>query len=110
MKAFQCERTDCYYPADYVEMWGRKYGIGLGRKPISEAIVNLYGQPVAENKQTGSADIAIGQCHADINRVEVSLEEYESNEAILAIDDPYYVQRAALMREKAKIKVPLLIK
>lgn len=40
VKAYRCNRTGLMFPADYVDQWGIKYGIGLGSKPVSEALTN----------------------------------------------------------------------
>lgn len=101
MKAFRCARTGLLYPADYIEGWGSKYGIGLGPEPISEALVNDYHREIV-----GESDgmHALSVCRAQVDLVEVSDEEFKANAAILDIDDPKLKRRGELMRTKQLIK------
>jgi hypothetical protein len=87
MKAFRCSRTGLLYPSDYVEEWGRKYGIGLGPVPISEALVNDYHRDIAGDMH------GLSVARAQIDMVEVTEEEFIQNQAILDIDDPKYKVR-----------------
>lgn len=100
MKAFQCSRTGVLFPSDYVEEWGRKYGIGLGSVPISEALVNDYQGDIAHAKDANKTMHAVGVCRAQIDLVEVTEEEFESRKAILDIEDIDLSKRAAIMRDK----------
>lgn len=101
MKAFRCARTGMMYPSDYIEEWGRKYGIGLGPEPVSEALVNDYHREIV-----GDSDgmHALSVCRSQIDLVDVEEEEYEEKKAILAIDDVKYLKRAPLMRAKQLVK------
>lgn len=99
-RVFRCSRTGLYYPSDYVENWGRKYGIGLGPVPISEALTNQYEETVAESDDMSKSMHPVGVSRAQIDCVDVSDEEYENNKAILAIDDPKMHQRSTIMRDK----------
>lgn len=91
------------FPSDYVEEWGRKYGIGLGPVPISEALVNDYSsKPVAG--QDGRAMHPIGTCRAQVDLVDVSEKEYNESRAVLAIDDINYSKRASIMRDNQLVK------
>ena len=99
VKAFQCMRTGLYFPADYVEQWGKKYGRGMGKVPVSEALVNNYDRPIAENK-SGRLNHSISVCKAPVQMVEITKSEYEAKKAILHIDDPRYDKRGPIMRER----------
>jgi hypothetical protein len=93
-----CTRTGLMFPSDYVENWGKKYGIGLGPVPVSEALVNDYHFRACgegENKM-----IPVGVCRAPIAAVECDADEYEAKKATLAIDDPKMSARAQIMRER----------
>lgn len=106
MKAFRCSRTGVLYPADYVEQWGRKYGIGLGPIPVSEALINNYDAPIAEDRTNTRTMHPIGNCHAQVDWVDVTEEEFQLGAAILHENDPDYIERAALMRHKQLLKSP----
>lgn len=100
MNCFRCARTGVMYPEDYVEEWGRKYGIGLGPVPVSEALTNQYHIDVAESKDSRRTMHPVGVCRAQLDHVTVSQEEYDAHVAILAIDDPDMTTRGELMRTK----------
>jgi len=98
MKAFRCSRTGLLYPADYVEEWGRKYGIGLGPVPLSEAVVNDYHRKVVGKSDNAMHPLSVAAAQVDL--CEVTPEEFEENRAILHIEDDGYRTRAPLMRAK----------
>lgn len=102
MKAFRCSRTGVLFPEDYVEEWGRKYGIGLGPTPISEALVNDYHRPVCGDGE--SAMHALSNCRSQVDLVEVTEEEFEAGKAILEIDDVGMRKRGPFMRDKQLMK------
>jgi len=99
MKAFRCARTGVMYPADYVEQWGRSYGIGLGPTPVSEALVNDYDKPVVTSVD-GQSMHPLSVCAAQIDCVDVPEMEYNEKKGILHIHDIGYQRRAKLMIEK----------
>lgn len=92
MRAYQCASTGLYYPEDYFEQWGRKYGHGLGPNPVSEAWESMYEQaPSPAPRDLQSADQighGIRVCCAPMFPVEISAEEYKSGKAILQAEDP----------------------
>lgn len=98
MKAFRCSRTGLLFPSDYIEEWGRKYGIGLGPVPISEALVNDYQRDIAGDMH------GLSVSRAQVDMVEVTEEEFLKNQAILDIDDPKLKMRAEIMRNKQLLK------
>lgn len=100
MNCFRCARTGVMYPEDYVEEWGRKYGIGLGPTPISEALINQYHIDVAESKNSRRSMHPVGVCRAQLDHVTVPQSEFDAHKAILAVDDPDMNTRGTLMREK----------
>jgi hypothetical protein len=102
MKAFRCARTGVLYPEDYVENWGRVHGIGLGDKPISEALINDYYSPVVGEGE--KAMHPIGSCRAQVDLVEVTEEEFDKNKAILHADDTDYRKRAEVMKSRQRVK------
>jgi hypothetical protein len=98
MKAFRCSRTGMMFPADYVEQWGKTYGIGLGPVPVSEALVNDYEREIAGDGDTGMHPLSV--CKSQVDMVEVDEKEFDSKKAIIDIDDPKLRIRGQLMREK----------
>ena len=107
VKAFRCSRTGMCFPPDYIEEWGKKYGIGLGPVPVSEALVNDYFRPVVSDpKESGekSAMHPLSVCKAQIDFVDVEQAEYDANIPILAIDDQNLIRRGQLMRDKQLVK------
>jgi hypothetical protein len=98
--AYRCARTGLYYPGDYAEQWGRKYGKGLGPTPVSEALVNIYQSPVPQSKQAEFTMHPIAACSAQVDLVQIDEAEYAANRAVLQDDDPDYRIRAPLMRQR----------
>lgn len=39
---FRCSHSGLYFPADYIREWGRKYGKGLDKWPVSECWDSMY--------------------------------------------------------------------
>lgn len=103
---FRCARTGLIYPADYIEEWGRKYGIGLGPIPVSEALINDYHRPVAvpDNGDESLTMHGLSVCRSQMDYVEVTEEEIERKSPVLAINDPTYRVRGQIMRDKQLIK------
>lgn len=103
MKAFRCAWTGLLYPADYMKEWGRKYGIGMGSEPRSEALNTRYDMPVCHT-ENGEMEKAMHPMElvpsGQMDLVEVSAEEYRDKQAILAIDDPRFEKRAKILRGK----------
>lgn len=99
-RVFRCARTGVLFPADYVEEWGRTYGIGLGPVPISEALVNQYHIPIAESRDSRKTMHPVGVSRAQVDLVDVSDEEWSEKRGIPAIADPDMVSRGQLMRTK----------
>lgn len=98
MEAFKCLRTGLLYPADYYEEWGRKYGVGLGPVPVSEAFVNMYTQKTCG---VGEKEMfPFGRCFAQVQLVTVTDAEYNEKKAITDLEDPSYSARNAVMQAR----------
>ena len=102
MRAYQCSSTGLYYPADYVEEWGRQYGIGLGPNPCSEAWESMYETPVAmptrDTRSLHDCGHPVRNCMAPVFPVEVTAEEYQANKAICQHEDPRGIARWEIVR------------
>lgn len=98
VRAYRCARTGVFFPGDYVEQWGRKYGIGLGPTPISEALVNMYSDPVVKSAKLNETMHPLGNALGQVDLVEVDEAEYLANKAVLAVEDPDYQIRGQIMR------------
>jgi len=103
-RVFRCARTGMLYPADYAEEWGKRYGIGLGSEPISEALTNRYDIPVAESRDPKTTMHPVGNCRSQVDFVDVSEEEWQEKQAVLAIDDERMHIRAGIMRGRQLLK------
>jgi hypothetical protein len=103
---FRCSRTGVLFPPDYVEQWGRKYGIGLGSTPISEALVNCYESGIGANPRDPMLSMfPIAVCRAQVDLVDIADVTGETM-AIIAIDDPDMVKRSEIMRGRQRDNNP----
>lgn len=116
MKAFRCAWTGLYYPADYFKEWGRLYGIGLGPTPVSEALNSRTDLPccIPEGNTMDSAMHPVEVVASQMDLVEVTEDEYNSNRAVLASEDPRLEKRAKILRakqlEKPETKLSALVR
>ncbi len=101
MFAYRCRHTGLYFPDDYVKEWGKKYGIGMGPRPVSECLDTHYECPKAPC-HTGEEMHPVGVCYADVDLVDVAPEEFASKRAILHRDDPNLVLRSEVLLSKQK--------
>lgn len=97
---FRCARTGVLFPSDYIEMWGLLYGIGLGSKPVSEALINNYHSAIAIGMTEDTTMHTMSVCKAQVDFVTVSNEQYAKDKAILDRSDQNYKIRSAMMRTK----------
>jgi len=102
MRAYQCSSTELYYPADYIEQWGRKYGVGLGPVPVSEAWESMYEMPVSPAPRDIQSADQIGHgirvCGAPVFPVEITEDQYAKGKAVLQEEDPNGRKRWAVVR------------
>ena len=103
IKVFRCARTGMYYPLDYIEQWGHKYGQGLGPEPVSEALYNRYEFGLV-GKDITKKTYPVGIARSQLDFVVIDEEEYAEHFPIYQIDDRDYGLRAPLMRAKAVLK------
>lgn len=114
--AFQCGHTGLFYPGDYLKEWGRKYGIGLGPTPVSEALDTDYNTPPPEiTRDTRSLDSImhpVGPCMTQLDAHLVEAGAFAAGKAILHSEDPYYDRRIVIIRAKQMVnpasKLPIM--
>lgn len=100
---FRCSRTGMLYPDDYIEQWGKKYGIGLGSIPVSEALVNVYDSPLVRNPEVPEQTMyPVATCRAQVDFCTMTEDEAKSKLAVLAIDDPHMEVRSEIMRGRQR--------
>lgn len=101
---FQCEGTGLYFPGDYLEMWGRKYGLGLGPKPISECLETAWHKKIAYPEDLKTVEqimYPLMNGGHDIGAVILSPKDVaKCPMAVLGINDPFIVKRGKILRQK----------
>jgi hypothetical protein len=91
------------YPADYIEQWGRKYGIGLGPVPVSEALVNCYQSPLIHNTTDPTQTMyPVAVCRAQVDLVDID-NPTTGEIAVIALADPNMEVRAEIMRGRQRV-------
>jgi len=107
--AFACNHSGLLLPGDYVKEFGRKYGIGLGKDPVSEVLDSDYDTPPpAITNEIRSIDQImhpVGPCFAQVDRVMVPPSMFTSNAAVMHADDRHMEKRARIVRAN-QIKNP----
>ncbi len=97
-QVYKCNRCGTFFPDDYYDNWGRKYGIGLGPTPVCEALDSKYDvPPIASVMDPSTFMHPVGVCRGNVIAADV---DEATPTATLAIDDPYMIKRAAIMKEK----------
>lgn len=111
VKTYRCAHSGLLLPPDYVQQWGRKYGFGLGEKPVSECLDSVTkGRPNVDRRylQAGDDDLMYPFCFscAPIEYVEVTQAEFDKveNRLIMHRDDPGFERRAKIIQAKQKQK------
>lgn len=101
MKAYRCGHSGKYLPPDYVKEWGKKYGIGLGKDPVSECVDVSYGEnpPRLDARIRSMEQIQhpTTPTFAQVDLVEVTEEEYAANRLWTRHEDPRGERRAAII-------------
>lgn len=106
---FRCAGSGLYFPGNYVEQWGRKYGIGLGPNVLSECLETDWNAPCAvpENLRTPEQimfPVKQGGHQVDAyivptEQIEAQFADFDSF-AVVAKLDPYIVKRGMIVRNK----------
>jgi len=109
LKAFRCTHSGLYFPGDYRNQWGRKYGHGLGPHPVSEVLdtVPFRGSTLARGKYNCDDDdimMPFAACCAPVVEVDVTEAEFNKNKAVLNADDRDFHIRSKILQEKQKKK------
>jgi len=91
------------FPGDYIEQWGKRYGIGMGSVPVSEALVNVYDSPLIRNNDNPDMTMyPVATCRAQVDLCVMPDEEAKPKMAVLAIDDPHMEIRTEIMRGRQR--------
>jgi len=100
---FHCSHSGLFYPGDYGKNWGRKYGIGLGPTPVSEALDTDYDTdpPDLGNRIRRPEQIMhpVGPFFAKMDFLVVH-PLVAGTMAVAAEDDPDMFQRVPILRAK----------
>lgn len=110
--AFRCGHSRLLYPADYLKAWGKRYGIGLGPSPVSEALDSDYDSapPVVDRYTSRITQImhGLGVTNAQMDFVMVQPTEWEARTTVIAADDPLYDSRVSIILPKQIAKSPAI--
>jgi len=95
---FICQSCGAIWPNDYIDQWGRKYGIGLGSSPCCEAMRSDYSRPIAFAPETPEKAMhPVGVCKGTLQQKD--FDDYVVG-FIPASSDPSMMKRADLIRDK----------
>jgi len=101
---FRCVGTGLYFPPNYIEEWGRLFGIGYGPKPVSECLETNWHQKVPEFddiKYVEQVMCPVGIAYHPIDNVIIDKNESDKGTmAVLVINDQAMVRRAGIIRNK----------
>jgi hypothetical protein len=103
MIAFQCAHSGLLFPKDFFKEWGRKYGRGCGPDAFSTVWDSDYHTVPAEGRGIDSPEQVMHPvrfCGAQLDRVEVSQEVFNANQALHDGNDPTSSKRVAIIRAK----------
>lgn len=121
MKCYRCSHSGKLLPPDYKEKWGILYGHGMGTEPVSECLDSDVRAKVDLTRANYTCDphdfmFPFHITHAKIELVDVPEKEFNNpeNRLILAIDDPTFSRRTAILRknqadkpESANLKIAM---
>jgi len=100
---FQCGESGLFYPADYIKNWGKLYGIGLGPHPVSESLQSEYEVAPPDIRGLKSIEQIMHPMRVScvqVDMMEVTRDSIAENSAILDYEDPEYMRRSVILRNK----------
>jgi len=105
---FRCAGTGLFFPSDYLENWGIKYGFSLGRDPVSECLETMWSVGVVMPKDFKSEEQLMYPVRQGNHQVDAFVMTKAAADnikrtgqmAILGIDDPFMIKRAKIIRNK----------
>ncbi len=103
MFAYRCRHSGLYFPEDYIKEWGKKYGIGMGARPVSECL-DTHDHLEPAKAFNGEPMLPVGVCYADVDLVDITPEEFEAKRAITQAEDPDLVKRVPILQGKQRAK------
>jgi len=108
VQLFRCAGSGLYFPSDYLEMWGRKYGLGLGPVVVSECLETEWQAGVAIPKDIKSPTqimfpLKQGNHQVDayiVKSADIVNFQKEYQFAVLIFLDAFMEKRAGIIRDK----------
>lgn len=108
MKCYKCSHSGLLLPPDYVREWGKKYGHGLGAKPVSECLNTVDVVPhtkgIRYNQPASEWMLPVEQTCAPIEVTEVPYDTWDAvppeKKMILSWDDPDRARALEIVRKK----------
>lgn len=101
---FACGASGLYFPADYVRLWGKPYGDGLGPDVCSETLQSNYDvAPPEPDRNTRSMDQIMHPLfvsRAQVDAILVEVNEAKASMAILDHEDTGMYLRSPILRAK----------
>jgi len=101
---FRCAGTGLFFPSDYVRMWGRMYGSGLGKAVVSECLETNWEAPLAIPMHIRRPEQVMYPLQQGGHQVDAwiigAAEAKQALAAILMADDPFIEERGMLIRNK----------
>ena len=94
---YKCNKCGAVYPSDYFEQYGRKYGKGIGRPPVCEALSSKYHRPlVIDKNKPHLAAFPLNVCKGQMSLTTADEQSIET--MILADNDRNFEVRAPIMQ------------
>lgn len=101
---FRCSGSGLFFPSDYLQEWGRKYGIGLGSSPVSECLETDWYANVAIPKNLRTLEQIMYPVYQGNHQVDAFILSPEGAQqaakAVLFSEDPFMDKRAKIIRDK----------
>jgi hypothetical protein len=102
VKAYRCSHSGLYFPEEYVKQWGRVYGKGLGKHPVSTVYDSKDIRPFVDPlKHPSNLRLKpVGVTRAQLDFVMVDEAEFNANRAIIPDTPENKLAIAKIMADK----------
>jgi len=97
INVYRCNKCGAVYPDDYYENYGRRYGKGLGRPPVCEALSSKYDRPLKTNLNFPEKTM-YPLCYCRGTMSLSTIDEKDYTPLVLADDDKGFNIRAPIMQ------------